>query len=375
VKEQAPSGWTGAVVAGHLRPLQRFARALAVAAGPGVFIACLWIVVSANHWAILDDATVYLAAGERLNAGHPLYALSPGDRPVALIPPYWDTPLLAPPPIAVLWRPLASLPGAVGTVLWWSACIAAIVSSCVWLLLNRPVVVGLAMAALALPLAIEINEGNVNGLILGGAVLLWRLRDRPWSGSILGALVALKIWPAYLVFWYVGQGRIRTLGFAAASFLVCVALTIAGAGISNLLDYVEVARRVHISAFSPSELLGWPWLWIACGAVGSLLVVAVKARPAASFAVAAATMVLGSPVINPNTFAVLLACCVPAGARAETPDARQPPSHEMRADRARRSRGGRTGSIRGMIGWRLPGESGCLRHRGGPSGQGARRDG
>src|SRR5438093_1020563 len=53
------------------------------------------------------DAWNYLAAGERLNAGHPLYALSPGDRPVTLVPPYWSVPLLAPPPIAVAWRPLA----------------------------------------------------------------------------------------------------------------------------------------------------------------------------------------------------------------------------------------------------------------------------
>jgi hypothetical protein len=37
-----------------------------------------------------SDAWNYLAAGERLNAGHPLYALSAGDRPVPLAPPYWS---------------------------------------------------------------------------------------------------------------------------------------------------------------------------------------------------------------------------------------------------------------------------------------------
>ncbi len=55
------------------------------------------------------DAPTYLAAGERLNAGHNLYALVAGDRPVLLDPPYWIVPLLSPPPIAVLWRPLALL--------------------------------------------------------------------------------------------------------------------------------------------------------------------------------------------------------------------------------------------------------------------------
>ena len=64
-----------------------------------------------------SDAWNYLAAGERLNAGHPLYALSAGRPTVPLAPPYWSVPLLAPPPIAVLWRPLALL-GDASMVLW-----------------------------------------------------------------------------------------------------------------------------------------------------------------------------------------------------------------------------------------------------------------
>src|SRR5439155_1700663 len=58
-----------------------------------------------------SDAWNYLAAGERLNAGHPLYSISPGDRPIQLLPPYWTVPLLAPPPIAVVWRPLPPVAG------------------------------------------------------------------------------------------------------------------------------------------------------------------------------------------------------------------------------------------------------------------------
>lgn len=48
------------------------------------------------------DAFAYLAAGERLNDGHLLYALSPGDRPVVLKPPYWRIPFVSPPLLAVL---------------------------------------------------------------------------------------------------------------------------------------------------------------------------------------------------------------------------------------------------------------------------------
>src|SRR4030088_3430196 len=68
------------------------------------------------------DAITYLAAGERLNAGHQLYALAPGDRWVWINPPFWTVPPLSPPPIAVLWRPLAALPNEWGVGIWWLAC-------------------------------------------------------------------------------------------------------------------------------------------------------------------------------------------------------------------------------------------------------------
>ena len=52
----------------------------------------------------------YLAAGERLNVAHPLYALvgrPSGPHRAA----YRTSPLLSPPPIAVFWRPLALIGG------------------------------------------------------------------------------------------------------------------------------------------------------------------------------------------------------------------------------------------------------------------------
>ncbi len=68
---------------------------------------------------IPGDALVYLGAGERLNAGHQLYALSPGDRYVGANPPYWTVPTLSPPFMGVLFRPLALLPPDLGAYVWW----------------------------------------------------------------------------------------------------------------------------------------------------------------------------------------------------------------------------------------------------------------
>ena len=42
---------------------------------------------------------------------------------------------------------------------------------------------------------------------------------------------------------------------------------------------------------------------------------ATRSRPAWSFGIAVLTMVLGSPIANPNTYAQLLAILAPAGTR------------------------------------------------------------
>src|SRR5258708_7149291 len=67
-----------------------------------------------------DDATTYLAGGERLNAGHDLYKLAPGDRPVLIDTQFFTSPLVSPPLIGVVWRPLAAIP--FGWQLWIAAC-------------------------------------------------------------------------------------------------------------------------------------------------------------------------------------------------------------------------------------------------------------
>jgi len=67
------------------------------------------------------DAVTYAAAGQRLNAGHEIYRLLPGDNLVLMEPPYPPYPLLSPPLVAVIFRPLAVLPGLAGAWVWWAA--------------------------------------------------------------------------------------------------------------------------------------------------------------------------------------------------------------------------------------------------------------
>jgi hypothetical protein len=108
----------------------------------------LYVAVQATYFGrgfVPGDAFTYLAAGERLNAGHMLYALSPGDRPVDLNPPYWTVPLLSPPPIAVLFRAFAALPPDTGAYAWWALQLVALAVSLVMLGRRKPMLTAVAM--------------------------------------------------------------------------------------------------------------------------------------------------------------------------------------------------------------------------------------
>ena len=123
---------------------------------------------------IPGDATVYLAGGERLNAGHQLYALSPGDREVGLKPPFWTVPLLSPPLIAVIFRPLALFPPDIGAYIWWAGCLAAFAWIFYTFTRRQPILTSLAVIVLVVPLTYEIAVGNVNAFLMLGAILAWK---------------------------------------------------------------------------------------------------------------------------------------------------------------------------------------------------------
>lgn len=268
----------------------------------------------------LGDAFVYLAAGERLNAGHRLYELSPTDRPVPLQPPFWTSPLVSPPPIAVLWRPLAALPNESGVLVWWLGALSCMGATIVWLAVRRPGATGVALVLLSVPMAMELGLGNVNGYLLGGIVASWVLRRHPFAGALVGTMTAIKVWPGVLLIWLMSQGNWRAVGVAAVTLTAWAMASVAGAGIDDVIAYFDVVRSVHLSAFSLSWLLGVPWLWLAALLGFAALIPAFRHSPATSFRMAVMAMVLGSPVANPNTYALLMAVLVHERARTTRSD-------------------------------------------------------
>ena len=306
---------------------QRRHRLLAFAM-VGISAGLLFAVMSVyfTRGFIPGDAVVYLAGGERLNAAHPLYSISPGDRPMEVKPPFWTVPLLSPPLVAVLFRPLALLPPDAGAYVWWVASIAAIA----WVLIEfwrrRPILTSLAVLALVVPLTYEIGVGNVNAFLLLGTVLIWKwsTSGREAQAGAVGAFITLlKVSPVVICWWLFTQAKWRAVVAGLAVGSVLVAISILGAGLDAHVRFIEITRETAAVGQSELSLAGLakavgvpvdiasflPTAMLVAGLLGVLL---LRARPAWAFALAVATMVLGSPVVNINSYAMLLACLAPA---------------------------------------------------------------
>ena len=298
-------------------------RLLIPALALGVVVAIQ--IVYFNRGFIPGDAFTYLAAGERLNDGHLLYALSPGDRPVDLKPPYWTVPLLSPPPIAVMFRPLALIPNDLGPYVWWAVCIVSIVGTVLIMLRRRPILIGLAVLLLSIPIVYEIGVGNLNSLLLAGIVGAWYLlvrRSDVGAGVVIAGMTALKLTPVVLAWWLVTQRRWSAVRAFVVGGLAIGVVSLLGAGLPAHLEYLGIVRQTSTAGASDLSLAGLaraagvdpglasvlPALALVAGFVSVWL---LRDRPGLAYAVAVVTMLVGSPVVNVNWFTVLLAALAP----------------------------------------------------------------
>jgi len=277
-----------------------------------------------------SDTSNYFAASQRLLGGHPLFELEPGDRPApADYPPAWTVPILSPPTLAVLFAPLAILPGPFGMLLWWAACFAAAAGFSVWMATRGPP----SALWLALPFvvlsAVTAWSGNVNALLLGMAVLIWvwsenRQPDRRMPvavGVVVAVGAALKIGPIVFVPWLLGRGRIAALAAFLVTAAGITAATLVTAGPGAIQTYLAVSSNsaqfpTLLSPVGIARLLGMPptvaamtpAVMVAASGVLSLL---RRQSPRLTFAVAAAVSVLASPIVRFETFAQLMMCFIP----------------------------------------------------------------
>lgn len=309
----------GNVLAHWHAPIAVATAVLAICA----ILASFWLSI-ADAPKVAADGYTYLAAGERLNAGHHLYELREGDRWIWINPPLWTVPLLSPPLIGVLWRPLAALPADSGLVLWQVLTVGTILSTVAALMIRLPVRASLLAILLAVPIGFEMDVANVNGLLLGGYVLTWWLfaRHRDVLGLVVAAMAAVKIAPAVLAWWLFTQRRWRAVAWFVAGCVAFLVLGIAGSSLEMHLRYLSIASQTVGSANSNLSLAG---LGSAMGlpadiasqlpkaalAIGALAILAVRDRPGLAYVIAIVTAIFGSPVVNFNTLALLMATLAP----------------------------------------------------------------
>ena len=289
----------------------------------GLMAAVLWVYL--QRGLLPGDAYNYLGAGERLNAGHDLYALQPGDRIVDAGGEYWHTPFVSPPPMAVLFRPLAALPNEIGVWIWYALQLTALGASLVMLARRIPLATAGAMVLLLIPTVYEIGVGNVNTFVLLGLLWIWRLaRDEREEGAgvVAGVLAAIKLTPALMGLWLLVTGRRRGFAWFLAAGSAVAVISLVGAGIDTHLEYLRLLASGQAIGIYPLSVGGWARylgapaglyerLPMLCLVAGTLLVVLLRKRPEWSYRVGVVTMILGSPAVSINWFVLLYALLAP----------------------------------------------------------------
>ena len=283
------------------------------------------------------DAFVYLAAGERLNAGHELYALLPGDRPVEIKPPDWTVPLVSPPPIAVLWRPLAALPNELGVWVWYAAQLLALGGVLIAFVRRIPFWTAAAILVLVIPTVYEIGVGNVNSFLLLGLVLVWRTATsgrEEVAGLVGAAMTAVKVTPAVTGWWLLATGRVRGFGAFVAGGVSILVVSVLGAGVDTHVEYLRILSDRSVVGVSPISVggiaaqLGVPLaianlLPTASAVLGLVAMWLTRRDVALSYRIAVVTMIVGSPAVQVNWFILLYALLAPTAWPASH-DRRQP---------------------------------------------------
>jgi len=284
-----------------------FSVRFAAGAATVVFALLALTIQPFEPFAYGGDLWVYLAAGERLNDAHALYALQAGDRYVAPNPPFWTTPLLAPPPIAVLWRPLAAT-APLGPALWWSTGLVGTGLMTIDLLRRGGPIAVLGTVLLAPALALTAASGNVTAILTPLVYLAWRHRTRDTlTGSTVALGAALRITPALLGVWLVAHRGRRAVVAALLAAGVSAGVSIGGAGIDAHRSWIETALPAAPAPLSVSAVTGLPSIVVTIGAALVVVAVATLRRERLTFATAVVAATLASPTLYFTALASLAA--------------------------------------------------------------------
>jgi hypothetical protein len=272
------------------------------------------------------DPWNYLAAAERLRAGHPFTSIGPGDRPVIGFPRNFPLPLIAPPTVAVAWMPMLVFPPDPAMTLWAAGGFVSTMATVALLIMRGGIAIRILVAVLAIPLALTALSGNMNAYLVPVLLATWlgvrpSRRDGLLGGAAVGLATALRVGPALVGVLFVARRRWLAAGAAAVVLGSLVALSLLVAGTDAWTAYLQVSLGGSLKPTTlsvPGMLAaagvapaiaryGVVVVWIVVAAAVALL----RARPRIAFVVAIVGAVYATPVVRFEFWALLVAAGAP----------------------------------------------------------------
>jgi glycosyl transferase family 87 len=254
----------------------------------------------------LADVHAYYDAGARLNAGLPLYD-QPATTDEADFYRY-------PPLLAILWRPLATLPfGAAAAI--WMAVLFVCFALTILRLGPRRRSTWIALGMLALPTGWSLAVGQAQVVV----TLLTAL-GAPWAIA-LGANI--KVFPALIAIWWIGRRELRPLALFVGWMAALVALQLVLAPQATI-DFIRTFGLGQVGNVENRSLYALsPLLWGAAVAAG--IVVAWRLAPSRwGWAAAVVLSVFATPRLLIYQLSTLVAAIRPPDEARDTAGQERP---------------------------------------------------
>jgi len=259
--------------------------------GLAVLLALVGVFLFVRHLQTdpLVDIHAYYEAGERLNAGLPLYAAQ-GD---VNSPHYY----FYPPLLAIVFRPLALLPFQVAAIAWEIAMVAAfgVTLRLVGLRSRRT---WIAVGLLGGPIAWSITIGQAQV----GVTLLLALGNP----AAVALATQVKLFPALVALYWIGRRDWNSLGryIGWSALLVLVQLILEPTGSLAFVSSTNLGLVGQVNNLSPYAIS--PLLWLALVVGGTAL--ALRLAPTRfGWAASVAVSSLASPRLLGYALMTLLA--------------------------------------------------------------------
>jgi hypothetical protein len=263
---------------GHLRAA---ARRLAPVVVVGLLLLTTGSVLASAGATLGYDYQAYAHAAQRLLAGRQLYGPNVDVAGGFAI-------YLYPPPFALAFVPFTLLPGSLGTWAWLGVLVVAFLVGTAILPVRPGVRLAIVLlAAVSFPFLYSVKLGQVGPLLYLCFAIGWRALDRPVGLGLAVAAGALtKVQPGLLFGWILLTRRWRALvvGLVACAGAAAIATLITG--VATWTDYAALLGRVSQPVTTPKNMTPGAVAW----RVGASLDAATAIQWAAVVATLAITL-------------------------------------------------------------------------------------